>query len=75
VMYLLLFVLIKAFSWGINVDFYDVNSVSYTANFSWSYPALSGMLALAIFIHNIIITIMRNNRHQDKNVSTRRSFL
>lgn len=32
-----------------------------------SFPALSGMLALSFFIHNIIVTIMQNNRDQSKN--------
>ena len=29
----------------------------------------SGILTLALFIHNAIITIMSNNKHQEKNVS------
>lgn len=40
---------------------------SWTLKFS--FPALSGMLALSFFIHNIIITIMQSNRDPSKNVS------
>ena len=29
----------------------------------------AGILTLALFIHNAIITIMSNNRHQENNVS------
>ncbi|KAL0277841.1 UNVERIFIED_CONTAM: hypothetical protein PYX00_004982 [Menopon gallinae] len=67
VMYLLSFVLIKAVSWGIHVDFFDKSSPIYVPKISMTYPALTGMLALALFIHNIIVTIMRNNKHQEKN--------
>ncbi|GLG98909.1 Putative amino acid permease F13H10.3 [Gryllus bimaculatus] len=67
VLYLVLFVLIKAISWGINVDFTNVSSPLYAPSFLPSFPALSGMLALSFFIHNIIISIMRNNRNQEKN--------
>ncbi|CAL7937837.1 unnamed protein product [Xylocopa violacea] len=64
VIYLIIFVLIKASSWGINMNEIEWNT-------SWalksSFPALSGMLALSFFIHNIIITIMQSNRDQSKN--------
>ncbi|XP_076394845.1 neutral amino acid transporter 9 isoform X2 [Megachile rotundata] len=64
VMYLIMFVLIKSTSWGINMSEIEWEN-------SWilksSFPALSGMLALSFFIHNIIITIMQNNRDQSKN--------
>ncbi|CAL7937836.1 unnamed protein product [Xylocopa violacea] len=53
-----------ASSWGINMNEIEWNT-------SWalksSFPALSGMLALSFFIHNIIITIMQSNRDQSKN--------
>ncbi|XP_034193785.1 neutral amino acid transporter 9 isoform X2 [Osmia lignaria lignaria] len=64
VMYLIMFVMVKSTSWGINM-----NEIEWKN--SWvlksSFPALSGMLALSFFIHNIIITIMQNNRDQSKN--------
>ncbi|XP_066996721.1 neutral amino acid transporter 9 [Anabrus simplex] len=67
VMYLLIFVIIKSASWGININFINETESSYAPSFLLSFPALSGMLALSFFIHNIIITIMRNNRNQEKN--------
>ncbi|XP_047104267.1 sodium-coupled neutral amino acid transporter 9-like isoform X1 [Schistocerca piceifrons] len=67
IMYLLIFVFVKASKWGINVQLSDSESPSYVPPFSSSFPALSGMLALSLFIHNIIISIMRNNKHQENN--------
>uniref|UniRef100_A0A8C0Y615 Neutral amino acid transporter 9 n=2 Tax=Cyprinus carpio TaxID=7962 RepID=A0A8C0Y615_CYPCA len=32
------------------------------------FPQLTGVLTLAFFIHNCIITLMKNNRHQENNV-------
>lgn len=67
VMYLIVFVLVKSASWGINMD-------ETEWEISWklksSFPALSGTLAMSFFIHNIIITIMQSNRDQNKNVSS-----
>lgn len=68
-MYLLCFVLVKSVGWGIHADFYNMSSPIFVPNFNPSFPALTGMLALALFIHNIIVTVMRNNKHQEKNVS------
>lgn len=68
-MYLLCFVLVKSIGWGIHVDFYNTKNPLYVPNFQSTFPALTGMLALALFIHNIIVTVMRNNRHQEKNVN------
>ncbi|PSN44983.1 hypothetical protein C0J52_05476 [Blattella germanica] len=67
VMYILLFVIIKSWSFGINVNLTDLSSINFTPLFKSTFPALSGMAALSFFIHNIIITIMRNNRHQENN--------
>ncbi|XP_069692760.1 neutral amino acid transporter 9-like isoform X2 [Periplaneta americana] len=67
VMYILVFVIIKSASFGVNVDFRNIASIHFTPVFQASFPALSGMASLSFFIHNIIITIMRNNRHQEKN--------
>lgn len=69
-MYLLCFVLVKSVGWGIHADFYNTSSPIFVPNFNPSFPALTGMLALALFIHNIIVTVMRNNKHQEKNVGS-----
>ena len=72
IIYLIIFVLIKSYSWGINM-----NEIEWTTSWTLklSFPALSGMLALSFFIHNIIITIMQNNHDQSKNVNNVIFFL
>ncbi|XP_046830203.1 sodium-coupled neutral amino acid transporter 9-like isoform X2 [Vespa crabro] len=64
IIYIIIFVLIKSASWGIHMD-------KAMWEISWvlkpTFPALSGMLALSFFIHNIIITIMQSNCDQSKN--------
>ncbi|CAH1132766.1 unnamed protein product [Ceutorhynchus assimilis] len=62
VLYLLIFVAVKAYGWGINMP--DWSSEIYLKT---SFSALSGMLSLSYFIHNIIISVMRNNKHQENN--------
>ncbi|XP_039315042.1 sodium-coupled neutral amino acid transporter 9 isoform X2 [Solenopsis invicta] len=64
VMYLIIFVVIKSASWGINMDQVEWET-------SWvirpTFPALSGLLAMSFFIHNIVVNIMQNNRYQENN--------
>ncbi|KAF4526206.1 hypothetical protein B566_EDAN001890 [Ephemera danica] len=67
VLYLVIFLIVKGVTWGINADPWTPTSPAYTPTFLPSFPALSGMLALSFFIHNIIITIMRNNRNPEHN--------
>ncbi|XP_054014343.1 neutral amino acid transporter 9-like isoform X1 [Hylaeus anthracinus] len=64
IIYLIIFVLVKSASWGINMD-----DTEWEINWSLksSFPALSGMLAMSFFIHNIIITVMQSNHDQSKN--------
>ena len=57
------------FSWGFNFDFQDDSSDFFVPMFKPSFPALSGMMALGLFLHNAVITILKNNRHQENNVS------
>ncbi|XP_030762869.1 sodium-coupled neutral amino acid transporter 9-like [Sitophilus oryzae] len=62
VLYLIIFVAVKASNWGINIP--DWTSELYLKP---TFTALSGMLSLSYFIHNIIISIMRNNKCQENN--------
>ncbi|XP_048481746.1 sodium-coupled neutral amino acid transporter 9 homolog [Plutella xylostella] len=62
VLYLLIFVIFKGSVWGINF-----NSTLVVTHAGKDAAALSGMLALSFYIHNIIITIMNNNDRQEKN--------
>lgn len=68
--YLLIFVITKSVSWGINLDFTNTDSEHFVRLFKPSFFAASGMLPLSLFIHNIVITLMRNNRDQEHNVSS-----
>ncbi|KAH9634264.1 hypothetical protein HF086_011524, partial [Spodoptera exigua] len=63
VAYLLIFVIVKGYAWGINVG-----SMMTETHAVRNAAVLSGMLALSFYIHNIIITIMGNNARQENNV-------
>lgn len=39
------------------------------SEFRLLFPQLTGVLTLAFFIHNCIITLMKNNKDQKNNVS------
>lgn len=36
--------------------------------YSWKFPSLTGTLALSYFIHNAVLTILRNQKHPENNV-------
>ncbi|KAL4119769.1 hypothetical protein QTP88_012544 [Uroleucon formosanum] len=68
VLYLFIFVIIKSYSWGINMSAPTLGGLTdYSEFYKNTFPATSGMLTLSMFIHNIIITIMRNNENQKHN--------
>ncbi|CAN8028636.1 unnamed protein product [Ixodes persulcatus] len=71
VFYLLIYILINAFTWGINVDFVDETSTSYVPLFRTTFPALTGVLCLSFFIHNCVISMMRNQKNPEHSVNTR----
>ena len=37
--------------------------------FESTFPSLSGMLALGLFIHNALVTIVKNHDRPERNVS------
>lgn len=61
VVYVFIFSITKASIWGINMDF------SHTPMFKANFPALTGILTLAYFIHNCILSIMRNQEKPKNN--------
>ncbi|KAJ7370783.1 hypothetical protein OS493_029772 [Desmophyllum pertusum] len=63
VIYIIVFIIIKASIWGVHMDF-----SSKTPMFKDGFPALTGILTLAYFIHNCILSIMRNQEHPENNV-------
>lgn len=67
--YLMLFVLVKAWGWGVNINLKDPDSVYYSSLFKPSFFITSGILAMSYFLQNIVISIMRSNRNQKNNVS------
>ncbi|KAI4878837.1 hypothetical protein NFI96_033552 [Prochilodus magdalenae] len=69
VVYLIVLVTIKAFHLGFHLEFHWFHSTEYfVPEFRLLFPQLTGVLTLAFFIHNCIITLMKNNRNQENNV-------
>ncbi|GFS25633.1 sodium-coupled neutral amino acid transporter 9, partial [Elysia marginata] len=54
VIYLTVFVIVKASRWGMNLDLNPHHSSlpQYTSMFEWSFPALTGVSALAYLLQN-----------------------
>ena len=69
VFYIMAFVATKASQWGVHVEFSDTSSPFYVPLLRSNFPALSGMLSLALYLHNCVVSIMKNNRRQECNVS------
>lgn len=68
VIYLLIFAVYKALNWGpINVNLDDFKDIHYTELFNWNFPVMSGILGLALFVHNCVISQLRTNRHPQHN--------
>ncbi|GMS96993.1 hypothetical protein PENTCL1PPCAC_19168, partial [Pristionchus entomophagus] len=67
VFYLLSFTASKLVECGVNLDFTNKASIHYASLFSWRFPALTGTLTLSYFIHNAVLTILRNQKHPENN--------
>uniref|UniRef100_A0A8C1YMS8 Neutral amino acid transporter 9 n=1 Tax=Cyprinus carpio TaxID=7962 RepID=A0A8C1YMS8_CYPCA len=69
VVYLIFLVTYKAIRLGFHLDFHWFDSSTFfLPEFRSLFPQLSGVLTLAFFIHNCIITLMKSNKHQENNV-------
>ncbi|KAG1680686.1 Sodium-coupled neutral amino acid transporter 9 [Nymphon striatum] len=68
VMFLILVVCLKASKWGFHVSFSIPDSIDHVPCFKTSFTVLTGILALAYFIHNCIISIMKNQENPQNNV-------
>ena len=68
VFYIMTFVVTKGSSWGMNVEFFDETSPFFIPLVQPDFPALTGMLALALFLHNCVVSIMKSNENQSNNV-------
>ncbi|KAL3206934.1 hypothetical protein MRX96_039767 [Rhipicephalus microplus] len=67
VFYLLIYIFIKSANWGVNINFVDKTNLFYTPLFKTTFPALTGVLCLSFFIHNCIISMMRNQKRPENN--------
>ncbi|KAK3697790.1 hypothetical protein RRG08_026419 [Elysia crispata] len=69
VIYLIVFVIVKASKWGINLDLnnHHISLPQYSSEFEWSFPALTGVSALAYFLQNAVIAIVRNQKYPENN--------
>uniref|UniRef100_A0A8C7L4G9 Neutral amino acid transporter 9 n=1 Tax=Oncorhynchus kisutch TaxID=8019 RepID=A0A8C7L4G9_ONCKI len=69
VVYLIILVTLKAIRLGFHLEFHWLESTQfYVPEFRLLFPQLTGVLTLAFFIHNCIITLMKSNKHQENNV-------
>ncbi|VDL75871.1 unnamed protein product [Nippostrongylus brasiliensis] len=68
VVYLLCFNASRVAECGINMDFTNKTSPHFVHSASWNFPALTGMLTMSYFIHNCLLTMLRNQRNPENNV-------
>ncbi|XP_031694317.1 sodium-coupled neutral amino acid transporter 9-like [Anarrhichthys ocellatus] len=69
VVYLIVLVTIKAVHLGFHLEFHWFDTTQfYVPEFRLLFPQFTGVLTLAFFIHNCIITLMKSNKHQENNV-------
>lgn len=71
VVYLVILVTLKAAHLGFHLEFHWFDSKTtnfFVPEFRSLFPQLTGVLTLAYFIHNCIITLLKNNRNQENNV-------
>ncbi|KAM8827858.1 neutral amino acid transporter 9 isoform 1-T2 [Spinachia spinachia] len=69
VVYLIALVTIKAVHLGFHLEFHWFDATQFfVPEFRLFFPQFTGVLTLAFFIHNCIITLMKSNKHQENNV-------
>ncbi|XP_075595982.1 neutral amino acid transporter 9 isoform X1 [Balearica regulorum gibbericeps] len=69
VVYLVFLVTVKAAHLGIHLEYnWFTENDFFVPEFRILFPQLTGVLTLAFFIHNCVITLLQNNRNQEKNV-------
>ncbi|XP_035216222.1 sodium-coupled neutral amino acid transporter 9 homolog [Stegodyphus dumicola] len=67
VVYLMIFVIVKGAKWGLHFNTVDPSSVDYVKLFQITFPVLVGTLSLSFFIHNCVLSIMRNQKQPKNN--------
>ncbi|XP_036756227.2 neutral amino acid transporter 9 isoform X2 [Manis pentadactyla] len=69
VLYLIFLVTLKAIRLGFHLEFHwYMPTEFFVPEIRFQFPQLTGVLTLAFFIHNCIITLLKNNKNQEKNV-------
>ncbi|XP_010625187.1 sodium-coupled neutral amino acid transporter 9 isoform X3 [Fukomys damarensis] len=69
VLYLIFLVTLKAIRLGFHLEFHwFVPTEFFVPEIRFQFPQLAGVLTLAFFIHNCIITLLKNNKNQENNV-------
>lgn len=69
VLYLIVLVTLKAIRLGFHLEFHwIVPTEFFVPEIRFEFPQLTGVLTLAFFIHNCIITLLKNNKNQENNV-------
>ncbi|XP_075919886.1 neutral amino acid transporter 9-like isoform X4 [Petromyzon marinus] len=71
VLYLVVLVTVKASQWGgvhLRTTWFNSDDEYFIPEFNVNFPVMSGVLTLAYFIHNCVITLLKNNRHAHHNV-------
>ncbi|XP_077753961.1 neutral amino acid transporter 9 isoform X1 [Canis aureus] len=69
VLYLIFLVTYKAIHLGFHLEFHWFMQTEYfVPEIRFQFPQLTGVLTLAFFIHNCIITLLKNNKNQENNV-------
>ena len=67
---LVIIVLFFAFSWGLNLDFYDTDAEFYMPLVQPRFFRLTGVLSMGLFLHNAVITLVSATKDQKNNVRT-----
>ena len=63
VFFLIGFAIFKALHWGlVHIDLHDPYSPHYVELFNWNFPIYTGVLSLALFIHNCLTTLLRTQK-------------
>lgn len=68
VFYLLAFALFKAYSWDLVHISFDPKSTFYVKLFDWNFPIYTGVLSLAMFIHNCLTTLLKTQKNPQNNM-------
>ncbi|XP_007486384.2 neutral amino acid transporter 9 isoform X1 [Monodelphis domestica] len=69
VLYLIFFVTLKSIQLGFHLEFHwFISTEFFVPEFRIHFPQLTGILTLAFFIHNCVITLLKNNKNQENNV-------